>query len=165
MGQAGDAGTTGAGPAAAAGWAAPAGATDATGAAFPAGACRGGGPGRGFEGSFAERKEQQLVLLLVRQLAAAQQTPAAPALGERLWQEVAALEIDPERITALLYGGHDVNDRGVLQGLDDAWRSRNRPQRRGVGWWPGRRGGLRGEAGGGHRSAPPAAPRARRAAG
>lgn len=124
----------------------------------------GGGPGR-FEGSFAERKEQQLVLLLVRQLATAQQEPAAAALSARLWQEVAALEIDPERITALLYGGHDVMDREVLQELDDAWRRRNAPRRRGVGWWPGRRRGLRPQAGGGHRSAPPAAPRARRAAG
>lgn len=130
------------------------------------GDCRGSGDGTGrFEGSFAERKEQQLVLLLVRQLAAAQQEPAAAALGERLWQEVAALEIDPERITALLYGGHDVNDREVLQALDDAWRRRNAPRRRGAGWWPGRRSGLRSQAGGGHRSAPPAVPRARRAAG
>jgi hypothetical protein len=127
---------------------------------------RGGGDGLGrFEGSFAERKEQQLVLLLVRQLAAAQQEPAAAALRERLWQEVAALEIDPERITALLYGGHDVSDRQVLQTLDDAWRRCSTPRRRGVGWWPGRHRGLRSQAGGGHRSAPPAAARAHPAAG
>lgn len=136
------------------------------GADWTDGDCRGSGGGAGrFEGSFAERKEQQLVLLLVRQLAAAQQEPAAAALRERLWQEVAALEIDPERITALLYGGHDVTDRQVLQTLDDAWRRGSVPRRRGVGWWPGRRRGLRSPAGGGHRSAPPAAARARRAAG
>ena len=131
------------------------------------GDCResGGGPGR-VEGSFAERKEQQLVLLLVRQLAAAQQEAGATALRERLWQEVAALEIDPERITALLYGGHDGSDRQVLQTLDDAWRRHNAPQRRGVGWWPGRRrSDLRSQAGGAHRNAPPAAARARREAG
>ncbi|MCP9815483.1 hypothetical protein KBY76_02235 [Synechococcus sp. GreenBA-s] len=136
------------------------------GAGWTDGDCRGSGGGAGrFEGSFAERKEQQLVLLLVRQLAATQQEPAAAALRERLWQEVAALEIDPERITALLYGGHDVTDRQVLQTLDDAWRRGSVPLRRGVGWWPGRRRGLRSPAGGGHRSAPPAAARARRAAG
>ncbi|WP_411869495.1 hypothetical protein [Vulcanococcus limneticus] len=128
--------------------------------------CRGNGGGVGrFEGSFAERKEQQLVLLLVRQLAAAQQAPAATPLMERLWQEVAALEIDPERITALLYGGHDVTDRQVLQTLDDAWRHCSVPRRQGVGWWPSRRRSLRSPAGGGHRSAPPAAAQARRAAG
>lgn len=130
------------------------------------GDCRGSGGDAGrFVGSFAERKEQQLVLLLVRQLAAAQQEPAAAALRERLWQEVAALEIDPERITALLYGGHDVTDQPVLQALDDAWRRGSVRRRPGVGWWPGRRRGLRSPAGGGHRSAPPAAAPARRAAG
>jgi hypothetical protein len=90
------------------------------------------GAGRAvFEGSFAECKEQQLVFLLVRQLAAAQFELANPLMSERLWQEVNALEIDPERITALLYGGQDVNDRAALQPLDEQWRARHRPQRRG----------------------------------
>jgi hypothetical protein len=93
-----------------------------------------GGPasrGEAFNGSFAECKEQQLVFLLVRQLAAAQFELANPQMTERLWQEVAALEIDPERITALLYGGQDVNDRAALRVLDEQWRARHRPQRRG----------------------------------
>ena len=65
--------------------------------------------------TFAECKEQQLVFLLVRQVAAAQFEWANPTLTQRLWDEVNALEIDPERITALLYGGQDVNDREALQ--------------------------------------------------
>ena len=85
----------------------------------------------GFDGSFAECKEQQLVFLLVRQLAAAQFELANPQMTERLWQEVHALDIDPERITALLYGGQDVNDRAALQVLDEQWRARHRPQRHG----------------------------------
>lgn len=109
-----------------------------------------------FEGTFAECKEQQLVFLLVRQLAAAQFELANPAMTERLWQEVAALEIDPERITALLYGGQDVNDRAALRVLDEQWRAGHRPQRR--GWF--RRPAP--PSAGGRRSAPPAAPRAHR---
>lgn len=84
-----------------------------------------------FRGSFSECKEQQLVFLLARQLAAAQFELANPGMTARLWQEVAALEIDPDRITALLYGGHDINDREALRLLDEQWRSRHRPQRRG----------------------------------
>ena len=52
---------------------------------------------QGFQGTFAECKEQQLVFLLVRQLATAQFELASPQMTERLWQEVAALEIDPEQ--------------------------------------------------------------------
>jgi hypothetical protein len=87
--------------------------------------------GEAFDGSFAECKEQQLVFLLVRQLAAAQFELANPQMTERLWQEVAALDIDPERITALLYGGQSVNDRAELRAIDEQWRARHRPQRRG----------------------------------
>lgn len=83
-----------------------------------------------FQGSFAECKEQQLVFLLVRQLAAAQFELANPQMTQRLWQEVVALEIDPERITALLYGGQDVSDRDALRVLDEQWRARHRPQPR-----------------------------------
>ena len=90
-----------------------------------------GSSGHPFAGSFAECKEQQLVFLLVRQLAAAQFELGHGPMTARLWQEVAALEIDPERITALLYGGQDVNDRAVLGVLDEQWRSRHRPVRRG----------------------------------
>jgi len=85
-----------------------------------------------FAGTFAECKEQQLVFLLVRQLAAAQFELANTAMTARLWDEVQALELDPERITHLLYGGQDVNDRDALRPLDDAWRAlqpARRPQR------------------------------------
>ena len=108
--------------------------------------------GGGFDGSFAECKEQQLVFLLVRPLAAAQIELAHAPMTARLWQEVAALEIDPERITALLYGGQDVTDRAALVVLDEHWRSRHRPQRR--SWF--RRPML--PPAGGRRNAPPAAP-------
>ena len=115
--------------------------------------------GHAFDGSFAECKEQQLVFLLVRQLAAAQFELAHGPMTARLWQEVAALEIDPERITALLYGGQDVTDRAGLEVLDDQWRSRHRPQRR--GWF--RR--PMAPSSGGRRNAPPAAPRVHQSVG
>lgn len=109
---------------------------------------------QGAAGSFSECKEQQLVFLLVRQLADAQLRRGDRALAERLWQEVAALEIDPERITQLLYGGQDVQDRDALRALDERWRLCQRPQRRG---WFSRPGGW--SAAAGRRAAPPAAPR------
>lgn len=70
---------------------------------------------------FTARKQQALVLLLVQQLADAQIRRADRAGSERLWQEVAALEIDPERITALLYSGLDANDRQTLRLEDERW--------------------------------------------
>jgi hypothetical protein len=86
-----------------------------------------------FAGTFAECKEQQLVFLLVRQLALAQFQLANTAMTARLWQEVVALDIDPERVTALLYGGQDVTDVNTLRDLDDGWRERHQPIRR-HGW-------------------------------
>ncbi len=86
-----------------------------------------------FAGTFAECKEQQLVFLLVRQLAMAQFQLANAAMTTRLWQEVGALDIDPERITALLYGGQDITDVNTLRALDDGWRERHQPIRR-RGW-------------------------------
>lgn len=115
------------------------------------------------EGSFSDRKEQQLAFLLVRQLAAVQFDQAHSNLSERLWQEVAALDIDPERITWLLYGGQDLNDPQALATLDRQWRQERqeleRRARRGpLGglWW--RRGNrpLR-PAFAGHRNGSPAA--------
>ena len=64
-------------------------------------------------------------------------------------------EIDPERITQLLYGGQDVQDRDALRALDERWRLCQRPQRRG---WFSRPAAW--SAAGGRRGAPPAAPRA-----
>lgn len=105
-----------------------------------------------------ERKLNQLVLTLVAQLAEAQFARADRTRSERLWQEVAALEIDPERITRLLYGGHDVNDREGLAAMDRSW-SEAVARSGGFRWgqprlrrsWPGA----------GRRSAPPAGAPAR----
>ena len=82
---------------------------------------------------FTASTQQALVLLLTQQLADAQIRRADARGSERLWQEVAALDIDPERITALLYSGQDVDDREALRIEDDAWLNRQgqRPQR---GW-------------------------------
>ncbi len=117
----------------------------------------------------AERKERQLVFLLARQLADAQFMCADAQRTERLWREVAALEIDPERVTALLYGGHDLGDPDALACLDRAFRpagerrdgTNARPAR---SWgWSG--GGLRPwRSGGARRNAPPAGSPARPAA-
>ncbi len=107
-----------------------------------------------------ERKLRQLVITLAGQLADAQFARADQPGVERLWREVAALEIDPERVVRLLYGGHDVNDRQVLAEMDRSWdpgvpaRGTTR-QRPGRPWlrrpWPA----------GGRRSAPQAAAPAR----
>jgi hypothetical protein len=91
------------------------------------------------------------VFLLVRQLARAQFELADPALTQRLWQEVAALEIDPERITHLLYGGQDLEDRRQLAALDAAWRAQQGAAR--PGWF------RRLSPGAWRRGAPPAAVR------
>ncbi|MFN9695700.1 MAG: hypothetical protein ACK550_18205 [Synechococcaceae cyanobacterium] len=104
--------------------------------------------------SFSACKEQQLVLLLVRQLGSAQFALAHGPMTQRLWDEVAALGIDPERVTHLLYGGQDPNDRLGLQALDNAWLEAHRPA---VGGW------LRQITGAAwRRGAPPAGPRAHR---
>ena len=76
--------------------------------------------------SFATRKEQALVILLAQQLADAQASQA-------LWDEVAELNIDPDRIIHLLYGGEQVSDRTALKERDDSWLSAQQgsPQQRG----------------------------------
>ena len=71
--------------------------------------------------AFAARKQQALVVLLAQQLMDAQFRRADQAGSERLWQEVAALEIDPERVIHLLYGGLEGGDRAGLMQQDDAW--------------------------------------------
>lgn len=95
-------------------------------------------------------KERQLVWLLVRQLGEAQMLPGGTARAERLWQEVAALEIDPDRVIGLLYGGHDLDDRQALAALDPCPAA---PQRR----WRGAGFRHRALSGDGRRSAPRAA--------
>ncbi len=122
----------------------------------------------GRDGSFAELKERQLVFLLVRQLADAQFVRADRSLTQRLWQEVAALEIDPDRIAALLYGGHDPEDRLALEQLDCDYRRRldaRPPARRAFRWSWGSRAVRPRVHAGGRRTSPAAVPPARRAAG
>ena len=121
------------------------------------------GAGRAAELSFGDLKERQLVFLLARQLAEAQFVRADRAATERLWQEVAALEIDPERIIALLYEAPDLGDSEAMERIDRDHRCSTAP--RGLGWL----GGLAGpevrprSRGAWHRTAPRATPPARRA--
>ncbi|MCT0214543.1 MULTISPECIES: hypothetical protein [unclassified Synechococcus] len=115
--------------------------------------------------SCTDRKQQQLVFQLVRQLAEAQFRRADPVLSARLWQEVLALEIDPERITRLLYGGQDPEDRQALAALDPAAPPLpTSPPSRSRWAWLGRA-AVRPLVGVGLRNAPPAAFRAHRTAG
>jgi hypothetical protein len=71
--------------------------------------------------AFSARKQQALVLLLAQQLIDAQFQRADRPGSERLWQEAAALEIDPERIVHLMYSGLEGSDRPALIAEDDAW--------------------------------------------
>ena len=80
--------------------------------------------------TFSARKQQALVLLLAQQLMDTQFRRADRPGSERLWQEVAALEIDPDRILHLLYSGVDGGDRSALIAADDAWIHRNAPASR-----------------------------------
>jgi hypothetical protein len=123
-----------------------------------------------FQGSFADLKERQLVFLLVRQLGHAQFERGDRRSSERLWQEVAALEIDPERITSLLYGGHDLNNDASLEVIDRAYRLERQQQPSGGwqrGWWLGGRqpnAFKPRQSGGVRRTARPTTPRARQGA-
>ena len=71
--------------------------------------------------SFSARKQQALVLLLAQQLINTQFRRADRPGSERLWQEAAVLEIDPERIMHLMYSGLEGSDRPALMAEDDAW--------------------------------------------
>lgn len=111
-----------------------------------------------FEGDFSALKERQLLFQLTRQLVQAQFVRADRVESERLWQEAAAEEMDPERITALLYGVADHDDTAAMEAIDRVYREERRLQAR--RWrWPAL---TRGRRAAGHRSAPPAALPARR---
>lgn len=110
------------------------------------------------------RKEQQLVFLLTRQLVDAQIVRGDRERSERLWQEVAALELDPERITALMYGVGDHDDLQEMEAVDRQQRS-HRATAHGRPWFSGAQRGSQPAApwrGGARRSAPPAGPRGHR---
>ena len=82
--------------------------------------------------AFSARKQLAMVLLLAQQLIDAQFQRADRPGSERLWQEAAALEIDPERIVHLMYSGLEGSDRPALIAEDDAWihRTTQASQRR-----------------------------------
>ena len=75
--------------------------------------------------AFSARKQQALVVLLAQQLMDAQFRRADRLGSDRLWQEVAALDIDPDRILHVLYGGLDGSDRPALMAADDGWIHQN----------------------------------------
>lgn len=79
-----------------------------------------------FEGSFTQFKERQLVFDMTRRLAKAQFARGDRSVSERLWQEAAAESMDPERITALLYGVHDHDDITAMEALDRPYREQQR---------------------------------------
>jgi hypothetical protein len=117
--------------------------------------CRSAPP---FEGNFTALKERQLLFQLTRQLARAQFVRADRVESERLWQEAAAEEMDPERITTLLYGVADHDDTAAMEAIDRVYREERRLQAR--RWrWPAFN---RTWHAAGHRSAPPAVLPARR---
>ncbi len=116
--------------------------------------------GEGPALSFAALKQRQLVFLLTRQLVEAQFVRADQARTQRLWQEAAALDLDPDRIIHLLYGVADHADSAEMESVDRRWRPGAPPQQR--GWWASGLGRLMGKGGGvWHQSAPPAGTRAR----
>lgn len=131
-------------------------APQAVGAAGP-------GPSAGGLDALA-RKEQQLVFLLARQLVEAQIVQGDRARSQRLWQEVAALELDPERITALMYGVSDHEDASEMEAVDQRHSAALQQQHASAWFSWGRRTLPMGWRGAGRRSAPPAAPRAHRQA-
>lgn len=106
--------------------------------------------------SFAARKQRHLLFLLTRQLAEAQFVRADGARAQRLWNEAAALDLDPERIIHLLYGVADHTDSAEMEAVDRHWCGDQAPLRR--GWWAPRLGRLMGrDIGVWPQSAPPAA--------
>ncbi|MFN9932059.1 MAG: hypothetical protein ACK55R_03735 [Cyanobacteriota bacterium] len=83
-----------------------------------------------FEGNFPEFKERQLLFALTRQLADAQFVRGDRLRTERLWQEAAAEEMDPERIIALLYGVDDHADAAAMDMVDRPFREQRRRSNR-----------------------------------
>ena len=83
-----------------------------------------------FEEGMDVLKERQLVFHLARQLTDAQIVAADQKRAERLWNEVAALGIDANRVIRLLYGGHDLHDTEALEEIDRVWREQARQKQR-----------------------------------
>ena len=114
--------------------------------------------GRAADLSFAALKQRQLVFLLTRQLVEAQFVRADQARSQGLWQEAAALDLDPDRIIHLLYGVANHADNGEMEAVDRSWRGSGSMAPHQRGWWAPSLGRLIGKgAGAWHQSAPPAA--------
>lgn len=77
-----------------------------------------------------QRKEQQLVMRLCQDIAQAQFVFANPKRSRRLWDEAAALEIEPDRLLNLLYGGVDLDDSADLIAADERYLSQRQGYRR-----------------------------------
>ena len=91
--------------------------------------------------SYEVLKERHLVAQLAQQLAEAQFAHADESRTRRLWNEVAALDIDPDRVLHLLYGGNDLDDEAALCAEDRSFttqppRRRQKARRWLQGAWP-----------------------------
>jgi len=102
---------------------------------LPSSLCRGSSTSQ-------QRKEQQLVMRLCKDIARAQFVFANPKRSQRLWDEAAALEIEPDRLLHLLYGGADLDNPADLIAADERYLSQRLSYRRSP-WvskiFPGRR--------------------------
>ena len=90
---------------------------------IPSSLCRGSSTSQ-------QRKEQQLVMRLCKDIARAQFVFANPKRSKRLWDEAAALEIEPDRLLNLLYGGVDLDDPADLITADNRYLSQLQGYRR-----------------------------------
>ena len=90
---------------------------------IPSSLCRGSSTSQ-------QRKEQQLVMRLCKDIARAQFVFANPKRSKRLWDEAAALEIEPDRLLHLLYGGVDLDNPADLMAADDLYMNQRRSYRR-----------------------------------
>lgn len=90
--------------------------------------------------SYETLKDRHLVAQLAQQLAEAQFAHADESRSRRLWDEVAALGLDPDRVLHLLYGGHDLEDETALCAIDRSFQETPRRRRQARRWlkgaWP-----------------------------
>ncbi len=84
--------------------------------------------------SFSALKEQALVLDLTQRLAEAQIERGDAVASQGLWNEIAALEIDPERIIHLLYNRERRSTHAALRATDDQWMNDQQPEIPARGW-------------------------------
>ena len=90
---------------------------------IPSSLCRGSSTSQ-------QRKEPQLVLRLCKDIARAQFVFANPKRSKRLWNEAAALEIEPDRLLNLLYGGVDLENPADLIAADERYLGQRQGYRR-----------------------------------